>query len=450
MSKSRTRKDSGAPAGFAARRLAAAAVRRTLRERRRLDEALLLAQPLQPQDAAFARAIATVTFRRMGTLRAALARCLASGETPEAGLLPEILLTAAAQILFMEVADHAAVDLAVELARADRLAMHYVPLVNAVLRRLAAEKAQILAREPPAGGDLPAWLASRWARAYGEATARAMGEALLTPSQVDVTVFGDAAAFAAEAGGVLLPTGSVRLPREARIDALPGYAEGRFQVQDAVSALPARLVQARPGMRILDLCAAPGGKTAQLAKAGARVVAVERSRERAARLEANLARLALDVEVIIADAGAFVAEPFDAVLLDAPCSATGTLRRHPEIAWTRRLEDILKLAEQQRRLLDRAARLVRPGGVLVYSTCSLEPEEGEQQIAELLRRNPELEFEPVDDALIGIELGSYTTEEGWLLAGCLRSLPQGLSGFGGVDGFFAARLRRSCQEPALK
>jgi len=443
VSKSKGKKGAALAPGFAARRLAVEAVRRAIRERRTLDEALVLARPprpLEPQDTALARAIATVTFRRMGTLKRVLAERLNSGETPDAGMLQEILLIGAAQILFMEVADHAAVDLAVDLAKGDKLAMHYAPLVNAVLRRIASEKAAILA-EPTLGGDLPDWMRTRWTRFYGAQTAMAMGEALLVLPQVDVTVFGDAAAFAKEVGGVLLPTGSVRLPREARVDALPGYAEGHFQVQDAASALPARLVGAKPGMRILDLCAAPGGKTAQLAKAGAQVVAVERSRERAARLEANMARLALDVQVVIADANTYEGEPFDAVLLDAPCSATGTLRRHPEIAWTRTLEDILKLAAQQRKLLDHAAHLVKPGGILVYSTCSLEIEEGEGQIEALGQRNTELQLEPVDEAALSIEPMDGSAQ-GWIRGGCLRSLPQTLAGFGGVDGFFAARLRR--------
>lgn len=443
MSKSKGKKGAGAAPGYAARRLATEAVRRAIRERRTLEEALVLARPprpLEPMDTALARAIATVTFRRMGTLKRVLRERLSSGETPDAGLLQEILLTGAAQVLFMETADHAAVDLAVDLAKTDKLAMHYAPLVNAVLRRIAAEKDAILAAEP-AAGDLPAWMHDRWRRAYGEPVADAMGAALLVPPQVDVTVFGDAAAFAEQVGGQLLPTGSVRLPREARVDALPGYAEGAFQVQDAASALPARLLEAKPGMRILDLCAAPGGKTAQLAKAGAQVVAVERSRERAARLEANLARLLLDVEIVIGDANTYQGALFDAVLLDAPCSATGTLRRHPEIAWTRTLEDILKLAEQQKRLLDHAASLVKPGGLLVYSTCSLEPEEGEKQIEALLSRHDTMQLEPVDLSLLGIE-PEAGSGEGWTRQGCLRSLPQHLAGSGGVDGFFAARLRR--------
>lgn len=429
---------SNAP-GLAARRVAADALRRARRERRSLDEALALAaatETLGEADFGLARAIATVAFRRFGTLKAAIAARLKNGAMPDAGVLEEAVMIGAAQILFMDAADHAAVDLAVELTKDDRLALHYAPLANAVLRRIAAEKAEILAASDSAGLDTPPWLFDRWSAAYGMDEARAIAAAHGLPPHVDLTAMGDAAALATATGGALLPNGSVRLQTEARITALPGYAEGAFQVQDAASALPARLLGARPGMRVLDLCAAPGGKSAQLAFAGAEVVAVERSAVRADRLHENLARLKLAVEVVIADAGAFAAEPFDAVLLDAPCSATGTIRRHPEIAWTKRLEDILALARQQQRLLAHAASLVKPGGVLVYSTCSLEAEEGERQIERFLDAQSNFAIFPVEPVELGIEPRSVTK------AGFLRVLPSHFAAFGGADGFFAARLRR--------
>lgn len=426
--------------GLMARRVAAEAVRRAIRERRALDEALGLssggAQHLDAADFGLARAIATVTFRRMGTLRAALAARLNDGRIPDAGILAEAMLTGAAQILFMDVPDHAAVDLAVELAKSDRLAMHYVPLANAVLRRIGRDKAAILAEADPYTTDTPEWLAARWLAAYGEENARAMAAVHGTLPHVDLTAMGDATALADAVGGILLPTGSVRLTSEAPVTTLPGFAEGVFQVQDAASALPARLLGAKPGMRVLDLCAAPGGKTAQLAATGADVTAVERSAQRAERLTENLARLRLEARLVIADAGDYTAELFDAVLLDAPCSATGTIRRHPEIAWTKRLEDILALARQQQRLLVHAASLVKPGGILVYSTCSLEREEGERQIARWLASEPGFAIVPVDAEELGVEPASITPE------GFLRVLPAHLSAFGGLDGFFAARLRR--------
>jgi 16S rRNA (cytosine967-C5)-methyltransferase len=427
--------------GLAARHVAAEAVRRAIRERRALDEALSLSSngPRQLNDADFglARAIATVTFRRMGTLRAVMGERLKDGKIPDAGLLAEAMLTGAAQILFMDVPDHAAVDLAVEMAKSDRLAMHYAPLANAVLRGIARDKADILASLEGSTVDTPDWMLERWSAAYGEDNAYAIARVHATPPHVDLTAMGDAAALAKAVGGILLPTGSVRLTSDTAVPSLPGFAEGAFQVQDAASALPARLVGATAGMRILDLCAAPGGKTAQLAATGAHVTAVERSAQRAERLTENLARLRLSADLVIGDAGEYQAEAFDAVLLDAPCSATGTIRRHPEIAWTKTLQDILALGRQQQRLLAHAASLVKPGGILVYSTCSLEREEGERQIARWLATEPGFAILPVNPGELGVEPASVTAE------GFLRALPAQLSAHGGMDGFFAARLRRA-------
>ena len=247
-------------------------------------------------------------------------------------------------------------------------------------------------------------------------------------------------AWAERLGGIVLPTGSVRLLERTPVRELPGFAEGAWWVQDAAAALPARLLAPRPGERIADLCAAPGGKTAQLASAGARVLAVDRSAKRLARLGENMERLRLAVEIKAADALTLEEEPFDAVLLDAPCSATGTVRRHPEIAWTKTPEDIAKLAGLQSRLLDKAASLVRPGGRLVYCTCSLEPEEGEAQVAAFLQRQPTFRRAPVDEREVG---GLAELLDG---AGDLRTLPCHLAavapGRGGLDGFYAARLIR--------
>lgn len=426
--------------GLAARALAARAIRRALGERRSLDEALHLAQDrnavLEPADFALARAIAVVTFRRMGTIRRALAARLSAEGMPDAGVLREAIWSGAAQILFMEVPDHAAVDLAVELVKSDRLALHYARLANALLRGIARDRADILEAVDPFAHDLPAWLRERWVTAYGEDAVREIAAMFVRPPHVDLTPFHDAAGLAASTGGTLLPTGSIRLGDQTAIPSLPGYAEGAFQVQDAASALPARLLGAKSGARVLDLCAAPGGKTAQLAATGAAVTSVERSAQRAERLKTNLARLGLSTDLVIADGAAYEAPPFDGVLLDAPCSATGTIRRHPEIAWTKTFEDILGLARSQRRLLNHAAALVRPGGRLVYATCSLEPEEGEEQIRGWLAGQPAFTIEPVTAGELGIDTGAITPE------GFLRVLPFHLKAWGGVDGFFAARLKR--------
>jgi 16S rRNA (cytosine967-C5)-methyltransferase len=222
---------------------------------------------------------------------------------------------------------------------------------------------------------------------------------------------------------------------------LPGYGDGAWWVQDAAAAIPARLLQAVPGERVADLCAAPGGKAAQLASAGARVVAVDKSARRLRRLAENMARLRLDVETRAMDVLELSEKPFDAVLLDAPCSATGTIRRHPDVAWTKREDDVRALADLQSRMLDKAAVLVRPGGRLVYCTCSLEPEEGERQIAAFLERQPLFRRVPVEPGEVG-GLSEMIDSRG-----DLRTLP---SHFGtvagerpGLDGFFAARMVRA-------
>ncbi|MCZ8269916.1 MAG: RsmB/NOP family class I SAM-dependent RNA methyltransferase [Beijerinckiaceae bacterium] len=423
------------PPGFRARLVAARAHRRVMRERRPIDEAIALetkTAPLPPADLGLVRAILTVAFRRRGTIRQALASRAATGEIAEAGPLQPLLETALAQILFMDVPDHAAVDCAVEIAKRDSEAKHYAAFANALLRRIAAEKAQILANMPDTV-DAPEWLFERWSRAYGAERAEAIARIHRQEPPVDLTIF---APLSPEIAGRMLSTGSFRLETEAAIPTLPGYAEGRFQVQDAAAALPARLMGAKAGMRIADLCAAPGGKTAQLAATGATVLAVERSARRAERLRENLARLKLPAEAMVGDALTLEAGMFDAILLDAPCSATGTIRRHPEVAWTKTLVDILALARQQRAMLESAARSLKPGGILVYATCSLEPEEGERQIEAFLADHPQFMRRPITVEADGIAAEMLTS------AGDLRVLPCHLAKEGGADGFFAARLQR--------
>ncbi|MBN8533581.1 MAG: RsmB/NOP family class I SAM-dependent RNA methyltransferase [Rhizobiales bacterium] len=427
---------SGDPPGYLSRLIAARAFRRVLRERRQIDEAIGLETAqyaLSQADVSLVRAILTVSFRRLGSLRAAMASRAASGEIADAGLLQPVLVTALAQVLFLDVPDHASVDCAVEIAKRDADAKHYASFANALLRRVAAEKADILIEFTGKQNDTPAWLFDRWAMFYGADVASLIAAAHLVEPPVDLTVFHD---ISPDISGVELPTGSFRLKTHQSISSLPGYAEGLFQVQDVAAALPARLAGAKPGMRIADLCAAPGGKTAQLAAAGAHVVAVERSAARAARLRENLARLKLEADIQIGDATEFTGVPFDAVLLDAPCSATGTIRRHPEIAWTKTLADILALASQQLRMLEAASRLVKPGGLLVFSTCSLELEEGEDQISRFLDQNPDFRRLPIALGESDIPAEMITPR------GDLRALPCHLAEWGGADGFFAARLQR--------
>jgi 16S rRNA (cytosine967-C5)-methyltransferase len=425
--------------GLAARRLAWDAVHDVLRRRAALDDVLEAgAAGLAARDAALARAVATVTFRHLGTLRRALAERLSKGVPDER--LFTLLGTGAAQVLFLDVPDHAAVDLAVRLARGERALQHAAGMVNAVLRRVARERDAILAAADPLGLDTPEWLAARWIATYGLERAGAIAAAHASAASVDLTVKADAEAWAARLGGLVLPTGSVRLVERTPVRELPGYDEGAWWVQDVAAALPARVLDPRPGERIADLCAAPGGKTAQLASAGARVLAVDRSAKRLRRLEENMERLRLAVQTRAVDALELDEEPFDAVLLDAPCSATGTLRRHPDVAWTKSPEDIVKLADLQRRLLDKAATLVRPGGRLVYCTCSLEPEEGKAQIEAFLDRQPMFSRAPIGAAEIG------GLSELLDARGDVRTLPFQLAAAaarGGMDGFYVARLVRA-------
>lgn len=428
--------------GLAARRLAAALIDEVLRAGTALDETferLAQAAGLDPADAGLARAIATTAFRRLGTIRQVVDARLERGSPRKSGPFEPIMVAAAAQLLFLDVPDHAAVDLAIRLLHEDPRSARYAALGNAVLRRLAREREAILA-DPDPLADTPDWLLDSWTSSYGARTAAAIAAAHAEEPPLDLTVKSDPAGWAATLDGIVLPSGSVRLRGREAVTALPGFAEGQWWVQDAAAALPARLLAPKPGERIADLCAAPGGKTAQLAAAGAEVTAVDRSGPRLRRLRANLERLGLAVEVVTADAATFEAEPFDAVLLDAPCSATGTIRRHPEVAWTKRPEDVAKLAALQARLLDRAAILTRPGGRLVYCICSLEREEGEAQIEAFLARTPGFARSAIERAEIGGAAEALTP------SGELRTLPHQLAGetprLSGWAGFYACRLIR--------
>jgi 16S rRNA (cytosine967-C5)-methyltransferase len=432
-----------APPGLAARVAAARAIGEVLTLARPLDERLAAglgprAGGLDARDQALARSIATVALRRLGTIRKALAQRMEKGMPKRGGRFEWTLIVAAAQILFLDTADHAAVDLAVKAARAEPASAPFAALANAVLRTIVRECDEILAGSDPLDDDTPAWLAQRWRAAYGENVARAVAAAHRAEPTLDISVKTDPSGWAERLGGVVLPTGSVRLDTHEAVTELKGYAEGEWWVQDAAAALPARLIQPRPGMRIVDLCAAPGGKAAELAAAGAEVTTVDRSAERLKLLAANFERLRLASEIVVDDALAFDALPFDAVLLDAPCTATGTIRRHPDVAWIKRPGDLPPLVKLQAQLIDKAVALARPGGSVVYCVCSLEPEEGEAQIAALLRRNPDVRRLPIAAAEIG-GLAKCLTP-----AGDLRTLPCQLWSDNprrsGLDGFFAARL----------
>ena len=435
--------------GLAARRIAADILDGVLHKHRTLDDQLDGAgvhpalKTLSDRDRALMRRLVATILRRLGTLGHLLSRLLDKGIPTDAPRAQSALLIGAAQILWMDVPDHAAVDLSVRLAQADRRASRYTGLVNAVLRRCAREGLAIIEDTKDQTLDIPPSLLARWNAHYGEATTRAMAHALAHEPSLDLTVKSDAAQWASRMHGETLPTGTVRTLLHGSVTMLPGFADGQWWVQDAAAALPARLFGDISGKAVADLCAAPGGKTAQLALAGARVTAIDRSPQRVARLRDNLARLSLQAETVVADAVEWngTNESFDGILVDAPCTSTGTIRRHPDVAWLRQENDIAPLAALQKRLLQKATALLKPGGTLVYCTCSLEPEESEGAIAALLASETGLRRAPIEPAEVA-GLAEIVTP-----AGDLRTLPCHLphpdARLAGLDGFYAARLVKS-------
>ncbi|HEY6669487.1 MAG TPA: transcription antitermination factor NusB [Methyloceanibacter sp.] len=439
-----------AQVGLPARRAAAELLSAVLQKKQALDD--ILGRSLEEgamfnltaRDRALTRAIVATSLRRKGQLDHVLGTFLERGLPERSGTLYPILLSAAAQLVFLKTPPHAAIDLAVTLAQYDPKAKRYDKLVNAVLRKVASEGEAIAASLDAARVNTPDWLWSRWVAYWGDTRAHDIAAAHLVEPPLDLTVKSEPALWAERLSGRVLPTGSVRLLPKGRIEALPGFDEGAWWVQDVAASLPARLVGDVAGKRVADLCAAPGGKTAQLVLAGASVVAVDSSKTRLRLLAENLARLGLQAELVLADAASWQpGEKFDAVLLDAPCSSTGTIRRHPDIPYTKSQKDVVALAALQSKLLDNAAKLLKPGGKLVYSTCSLEPEEGEAQVASLLVRNEALRLDPIGQAeLFG--------QDAWIEpSGCLRTFPYELRldspEWSGMDGFFATRLVRSDQ-----
>lgn len=431
--------------GLPARDVAVSALFTVLVEKRPFDDAFAKAaatRNLAPRDRAFARLIATTVLRNRGSLQAVLKTYLEKPLPEHLGRLEQILLAAAAQLLLLQTPPHAAISLAVDQCRGDRNGRRFANLVNAVLRRLSESGSGRLASLDNVMLTFPEWLVERWSRAYGVAEARQIARASLSEPPLDITVKSEPNEWAQRLNAIVLPTGSLRCSHVGRIEELDGYADGTWWVQDAAAALPVKLLGDVAGLSALDLCAAPGGKTAQLAAGGARVVAVDKSAGRLARLQENLQRLGLSAEVVTADAQSFCSETlFDVVLLDAPCTSTGTIRRHPDILYLKRPEDVAALAGLQAKLLRQAAGFVKPGGRLLYCTCSLEPEEGEEQIAAFLKEHPAFRRRPV-------ELDETVIPMLWRTAdGDLRTLPSYLSqlpeGFRGLDGFYAAILVKS-------
>ena len=395
---------------------------------RPLEDALDSLPPMDARDRAAAHRLAAAALRRRGTIDAVLEPYLQ--RTPPAEGM-HILRLGVAALLFLDTPAHAAVGTAVALARARNLPK-LAGLVNAILRRVAETGAAALEELDGPRLDTPPWLWTSWG-----VDARDIATAHQSEAALDLTLGANALPPDLTAGGgVLLPTGSLRFPPGTRVTELAGFETGAFWVQDAAAALPARLLGAEPGQHVADLCAAPGGKTAQLAASGAAVTAVELNPARMQRLATNLARLGLSAEMVRADARVWrPAEPLDGVLLDAPCSATGTIRRHPDVPYLKRQSDVLALTQMQDQLLAAATAMLKPGGRLVYAVCSLQPEEGRARAEAALARLP-LDPDPIRRSELP-ELAAAIGREGFV-----RTHPGLWPQHGGLDGFFIARFRR--------
>jgi 16S rRNA (cytosine967-C5)-methyltransferase len=396
------------------------------------------------RDRAMARRIATTVLRRLGQIDGILSPRLKK-PLPKRSQTTNILRQAIAELVFLETPPYAAVNGAVELAKQTGEA-HYAGLINGVLRKINREGRNIPAPEAAARVNTPDWLWQSWSRSYGEAGAAAISEIHLLEPPVDLTIKdeektatqGSGSEWIERLGAVRLPTGGLRLVKPGPIRALPGFDDGAWWVQDAAASLPARMFGDVAGKSVLDLCAAPGGKTAQLAARGAAVTSVDRSAFRLQRLAENLARLGFEANIVAADIMSFrPPSPSEYILLDAPCSATGTIRRHPDVARRKTRADVDAAVAVQSKMLNAAIGMLAPGGLLVYAVCSLEPEEGPQHIAALTSGGAPVSVEPIDAASIGAP-GVCVTPEGML-----RTLPSHLAELGGMDGFFAARLRRT-------
>jgi 16S rRNA (cytosine967-C5)-methyltransferase len=413
--------------GLPARKAALALLSGVLARRKPLDADLPQLKALPPRDAAFARALASQTLRHLGALEAMLRGFLAKPLAPhKSGTAMEILLLGACELTVLKTPAHAAVDAANRLAASDSKAVHFKPLINAVLRRVAKEGAL----GDPARLSTPDWLWQRWAAQYGEDVALRIAQAHLSEAPLDITLRAD---DAARPESTALFGLSRRVTQEGRVEELPGFADGAWWVQDTAATLPALLLGDVRGKDVIDLCAAPGGKTLQLAAAGARVTAVEKHAARLGRIAENLARTKLTAMLAESDARDFDGHA-PLVLIDAPCTATGTIRRHPELPWIKGAADVTLMAALAYEILESGAAMVTPGGRLVFATCSLEREEGEEQIAAFLGAHPDFARDPVTaDDVFGH--ADWITPEG-----DLRTLPFHLEG--GMDGFYAARLKK--------
>ncbi len=421
-----------ADTGVQARRSAVYLLDQILGEEPRLMSELLAGgalDKLPPDDRARAQRLAQETLRGMERAD----RLLQKHVKKSPPLTVRNVLRVGTVELCQGGAAHGVVNAMVTLVSQHRTLSHLKGLTNAVLRKIAAEG-------PDAWGALraprlPKWLRGPLTEAWGPEAIAAMDVAHFAGAPLDLTAKRDPQLLAEATGGVLLPTGSVRVAEAGQVSAMPGFAAGDWWVQDAAAALPVRILAPEAGEQVLDLCAAPGGKTMQLAAAGAAVTAVDSSATRMARLRENLTRTGLQAELQTGDARA-VTGSFDAILLDAPCSATGTMRRHPDLPYAKDGSEFGDLIELQGELIDHAWSLLKPGGRLVFCTCSLLPDEGEVQVDEALERHGDMVVDREVLTVPGVEADWVTSEGG------LRLRPDFWADRGGMDGFYIVCLRK--------
>lgn len=397
---------------------------------------------LSQQDRLLVKAILLSVLRHYQTIDAFIDKLLDKPLPHGAVSLRRIIEIGAAQIIYLDVPDHSAVDLAVEQANADPRNKRFAKLVNAILRRMSREKKKRMPGFQHKIVNLPPWFYDRMIAHYGADRARDMADLMSEPAPIDLTVKSDAKGWADKLGGVVLADHSIRLEKlDGPIQSLEGFEAGQWWVQDVAASLPARLFGDLTGQRVVDLCAAPGGKTAQLILAGAKVTALDRSKSRLNRLQENLDRLQLQADLQMSKMEEFKPDAlYDAALLDAPCSSTGTMRRHPDIVWTKNADDITYLAGVQKQMLAHAIKLVRPGGLIVFSNCSMEPEEGEHMMEAFLDEyESDVSRESPDPTLIkGFE--HAITEHGFIRTTPEFKINQDPDLIG-LDGFFATILK---------
>lgn len=394
------------------------------------------------KDRAMVRAILTTALRNRGAILAVMKSVMDRPEPKRARDLTHILHVAAAQVLFMELPDSAAVNLGVAAIAANRNTQRFRGFANAILRRIGREKETLLKGVIAQAPVMSEWLRKQVRQDFGKQNLLQIEEMILLEPYLDVSVQTSRSTqgWMRKLDAVELATGSLRLTNDTPVHKLEGYQQGAWWVQNAAASIPARLFGNVEGLDVADLCAAPGGKSAQLASAGANVTVVDNSESRLARLVENFQRLELEGNIVCANILKWEpSQKFDCVLLDAPCTSTGTLRRHPDVMWAKNEDEVRKLGSLQRLMFEKAISLTKPGGTVVFATCSLVKAEGEDVFAHILKNNTNIELAPVTPEEVG---GISEIING---QGAIRCLPHHLASdpkrLGGLDGFFAGRIK---------